>query len=72
MRSPTSARFSDHARVSMVFRPSAIRASSLSDFGSSIEYGFVAGGFGVGLRWGWFLPDRGGLPVLRRVAAWAG
>ena len=48
------------------------RASSLSDFGSSIEYGFVAGGFGVGLRWGWFLPDRGGLPVLRRVAAWAG
>ena len=37
----------------------ARRASSLSDFGSSIEYGFVAGGFGVGLRWGWFLPEVG-------------
>ena len=26
-----------------------IDASSLLDFGSSIEYGFVAGGFGIGL-----------------------
>ena len=47
-----------------------MRASSLSDFGSSIEYGFVAGGFGIGLRWRGFLPDRGGLPVLWRIVAW--
>ena len=36
-----------------VRRPSARKPfeipSSLSDFGSSIEYGFVAGGFGIGL-----------------------
>ena len=37
-----------HKVLALVDRTSG-RASSLSDFGSSIEYGFVAGGFGIGL-----------------------
>ena len=40
--------------------------------GHRLSMALFAGGFGVGLRWGWFLPDRGGLLVLRRIAAWAG
>ena len=54
------------AAFSMVSRISAHPAtgsSRLSDFRSSTENGLVSGCFAVGLSWGWFLPDRGPLPV---------